>query len=155
MIGLDNAGKTTILYKLNPKKIVTFIPRIGFNVEKLQLKQCEIFAWDIGGSDPRLQVYCPDDLTYNGIIIVIDSSDKERMICTIEDFHKLLSIEKFKDLPILLFANKKDLAQVNIKEIASEFMLEKLPQNWHIQPCCAPTGEGIQEGLKWMQQQHK
>lgn len=35
MIGLDNAGKTTILYKLNPKKIVTFIPRIGFNVEKL------------------------------------------------------------------------------------------------------------------------
>ena len=36
MVGLDAAGKTTILYKLKLGEVVTTIPTIGFNVETVE-----------------------------------------------------------------------------------------------------------------------
>ena len=36
MVGLDAAGKTTILYKLKLGEVVTTIPTIGFNVETVR-----------------------------------------------------------------------------------------------------------------------
>ena len=51
MVGLDAAGKTTILYKL--KRDVTFktIPTVGFNVEQFEYKKYTISLWDLGGQD--------------------------------------------------------------------------------------------------------
>ena len=49
MVGLDAAGKTTILYKLRLGDIVTTIPTIGFNVETVEYKNIEFTVWDIGG----------------------------------------------------------------------------------------------------------
>ncbi|CAD8177039.1 unnamed protein product [Paramecium octaurelia] len=151
MVGLDNAGKTTILYQLQRNKVETLIPTIGFNLEKAQYKQYEIFAWDIGGADPRVQIYKPNGLTYNGIIFVVDCNDKDRFECTATIFHRLLTKENFKELPILILANKKDLIKVNLQELTRDLMLEKLANIWHIQPCCAVSKEGIEDGLKWMQ----
>lgn len=37
-MGLDAAGKTTILYKLKLGEVVTTIPTIGFNVETVEYK---------------------------------------------------------------------------------------------------------------------
>ncbi|CAK90376.1 unnamed protein product (macronuclear) [Paramecium tetraurelia] len=155
MVGLDNAGKTTILYQLQRNKVETLYPKIGFYLEKIQYKQFEIFSWDIGGSDPRMQIYNPNGFTYNGIIFVVDFNDKERIECSATEFHRLLSMENFKELPILILANKKDLIKVNIQEMTRELMLEKLSNIFHIQPCCAVKGEGLEDGLKWMQKQLK
>jgi small GTP-binding protein len=49
MVGLDAAGKTTILYKLKLGEIVTTIPTIGFNVETVQYKKINFTVWDVGG----------------------------------------------------------------------------------------------------------
>ena len=49
MVGLDAAGKTTILYKLKLGDVVTTIPTIGFNVETVEYKNIEFTVWDIGG----------------------------------------------------------------------------------------------------------
>ena len=49
MIGLDAAGKTTILYKLKLGDVITSIPTIGFNVETVEYKNIEFTVWDIGG----------------------------------------------------------------------------------------------------------
>ncbi|KAL5540989.1 hypothetical protein UlMin_043786 [Ulmus minor] len=48
MVGLDSAGKTTILYKLKLGEIVTTIPTIGFNVETVEYKNISFTAWDVG-----------------------------------------------------------------------------------------------------------
>jgi ADP-ribosylation factor protein 1 len=56
MVGLDAAGKTTILYKLKLGEIVTTIPTIGFNVETVQYKKINFTVWDVGGQGtPRTQ----------------------------------------------------------------------------------------------------
>merc|ERR1712139_525596 len=54
MVGLDAAGKTTILYKLKLGEIVTTIPTIGFNVETVEYKNISFTVWDVGGQDKIL-----------------------------------------------------------------------------------------------------
>ena len=51
MLGLDAAGKTTILYKLKLGDLVTTIPTIGFNVEQVTYKNLSMHIWDVGGQD--------------------------------------------------------------------------------------------------------
>ena len=51
MVGLDAAGKTTILYKLKLGEVVTTIPTIGFNVETVEYKNISFTVWDVGGQD--------------------------------------------------------------------------------------------------------
>lgn len=51
MVGLDAAGKTTILYKLKLGEIVTTIPTIGFNVETVEYNKTNFTVWDVGGQD--------------------------------------------------------------------------------------------------------
>ena len=51
MVGLDAAGKTTILYKLKLGEIVTTIPTIGFNVETVEYKNISFTVWDVGGQE--------------------------------------------------------------------------------------------------------
>ena len=49
MVGLDAAGKTTILYKLKLGEVVNTIPTIGFNVETVEYKNISFNVWDVGG----------------------------------------------------------------------------------------------------------
>ena len=49
MIGLDNAGKTTVLYKMKLGEVVTTLPTIGFNVETVQYNNISFTVWDVGG----------------------------------------------------------------------------------------------------------
>lgn len=49
ILGLDGAGKTTILYKLQVGEVVTTIPTIGFNVEQVTYKNLKFQVWDLGG----------------------------------------------------------------------------------------------------------
>lgn len=49
ILGLDGAGKTTILYRLQVGEVVTTIPTIGFNVEQVQYKNLTFQVWDLGG----------------------------------------------------------------------------------------------------------
>ena len=51
MMGLDAAGKTTMLYKLKLGEVVTTIPTIGFNVETIEYKNISFTCWDVGGKD--------------------------------------------------------------------------------------------------------
>lgn len=49
MLGLDSAGKTTILYRLQIGEVVSTIPTIGFNVETVTFKNIKFQVWDLGG----------------------------------------------------------------------------------------------------------
>jgi GTPase SAR1 family protein len=51
MVGLDAAGKTTILYKLKLGESINTIPTIGFNVEQVAYKNISFTVWDVGGQD--------------------------------------------------------------------------------------------------------
>merc|ERR1712150_339523 len=130
MVGLDAAGKTTILYKLKLGEVVTTIPTIGFNVETVEYQNTQ------------------------GLIFVVDSNDSDRIDAARDEMHRMLNEDELRDAVLLVFANKQDLPNaMSAAEMTDKLGLHGLRNNrqWYIQACCcATTGDGLYEGLDWL-----
>ena len=107
MVGLDAAGKTTILYKLKLGEVKKTIPTIGYNVEKVTYKNISLHVWDVGGQAKILWKHYYTNT--QGIIFVIDSSDRDRIDDARDELHKMVADEDLKDAVILVYANKQDI----------------------------------------------
>ena len=111
MVGLDAAGKTTVLYQLRLGEQVTAIPTIGFNVEEVTYKNITFNIWDIGGQKKLRslwQHYYTD--TNDALIYVVDCSDIDRIDNEVkEELHALVAAEGNSHLPLLVLANKQDM----------------------------------------------
>ncbi|XP_033640007.1 ADP-ribosylation factor 1 [Asterias rubens] len=157
MVGLDAAGKTTILYKLKLGEIVTTIPTIGFNVETVEYKNISFTVWDVGGQDKIRPLWRHYFQNTQGLIFVVDSNDRERVGEAREELNRMLNEEELKDAVLLVFANKQDLPNaMNAAEITDKLSLHNLRnRNWYIQATCATSGDGLYEGLDWLSAQLK
>ncbi|KAI9819660.1 MAG: hypothetical protein M1826_001121 [Phylliscum demangeonii] len=146
MVGLDAAGKTTILYKLKLGEIVTTIPTLGFNVETVEYKNIQFTVWDVGGLDTIRPLWRHDFQNTQGIIFVVDSNDRDRITPEARDeLQRMLNGNKLKNAALLVFANKQDLP------ITDALGLHSLQQrSWFIQSACATSGDGLYEGLDWL-----
>lgn len=154
MVGLDAAGKTTILYKLKLGENVTTIPTIGFNVERIDYKNISFTIWDIGGQDrirPLWRHYYQDT---HAIIFVVDSADVDRVDEARDELHKILGEDQLREAVLLVLANKQDLPNaLSAAELTDKLLLHQLRPSyrpWYVQACCATTGDGLCEGLEWL-----
>merc|ERR1712087_573706 len=152
MVGLDAAGKTTILYRLKLGEIVTTIPTIGFNVETITYKHVTLTCWDVGGKDKIRPLWRHYYQNTQGVIIVVDSNDRDRIGEARDELHRMLNEDELRGAAVLVFANKQDLPNaMNTAEITDKLGLNSLRQrNWYIQSTCETTGDGLYEGLDWL-----
>uniref|UniRef100_T1J0H3 CRAL-TRIO domain-containing protein n=1 Tax=Strigamia maritima TaxID=126957 RepID=T1J0H3_STRMM len=152
MVGLDAAGKTTILYKLKLGEIVTTIPTIGFNVETVEYKNICFTVWDVGGQDKIRPLWRHYFQNTQGLIFVVDSNDRERITEAHEELQKMLQEDELRDAVLLVFANKQDLPNaMNAAELTEKLSLNQLRgRRWYIQATCATQGHGLYEGLDWL-----
>ncbi|KAE8696995.1 ADP-ribosylation factor 1 [Hibiscus syriacus] len=109
MVGLDAAGKTTILYKLKLGEIVTTIPTIGFNVETVEYKNISFTVWDVGGQDKIRPLRRHHFQNTQGLIFVVDSNDRDSVVEARDELHRMLNEDELRDTVLLVFANKQDL----------------------------------------------
>ncbi|CAD5112743.1 DgyrCDS1962 [Dimorphilus gyrociliatus] len=152
MVGLDAAGKTTILYKLKLGEIVTTIPTIGFNVETVEYKNISFTVWDVGGQDKIRPLWRHYFQNTQGLIFVVDSNDRERMQEAQEELSKMLGEDELRDAILLVFANKQDLPNaMSVSDITDQLGLHQLRnRKWYVQNTCATQGQGLYEGLDWL-----
>ncbi|KAJ1547534.1 Arf GTPase arf1 [Cladochytrium tenue] len=152
MVGLDAAGKTTILYKLKLGEIVTTIPTIGFNVETVEYKNISFTVWDVGGQDKIRPLWRHYFQNTQGIIFVVDSNDRDRVGEARDELQRMLNEDELRDAVLLVFANKQDLPNaMSAPEITDKLGLHSLRhRQWYIQATCATTGDGLYEGLEWL-----
>jgi Arf/Sar family protein len=152
MVGLDAAGKTTILYKLKLGEIVTTIPTIGFNVETVEYKNLKFTMWDVGGQDKLRPLWRHYFQNTNGVIFVVDSNDRDRVGQARDELQKMLSEDELRNAVLLVFANKQDMANaMSTSEVQEKLALHNLRQRtWYIQGCCGQTANGLYEGLDWL-----
>lgn len=152
MVGLDAAGKTTILYKMKLGEIVTTIPTIGFNVETVEYKNISFTVWDVGGQDRIRSLWRHYFQNTQGLIFVVDSNDRERLQEARGELERMMNEDDLRDSILLIFANKQDLPNA----LSTAELTEKLGLNsfrnrkWYIQATCATEGTGLYEGLDWM-----
>ncbi|VAH20468.1 unnamed protein product [Triticum turgidum subsp. durum] len=150
MVGLDAAGKTTILYKLKLGEIVTTIPTIGFNVETVEYKNISFTVWDVGGQDKIRPLWRHYFQNTQGLIFVVDSNDRERVVEARDELHRMLNEDELRDAVLLVFANKQDLPNaMNAAEITDKLGLHSLPLTGC--PTTLPTRlEASRQGLLWI-----
>uniref|UniRef100_A0A8D0GRI7 ARF like GTPase 5C n=1 Tax=Sphenodon punctatus TaxID=8508 RepID=A0A8D0GRI7_SPHPU len=152
IVGLDNAGKTTILYQFLMNEVVHTSPTIGSNVEEIILRKTHFLMWDIGGQETLRSTWNTYYSNTEFIILVVDSTDRERLTMTKEELYKMLAHEDLHNAALLIFANKQDVKNsMTTSEISKFLTLSSIKDHpWHIQGCCALTGEGLPAGLEWM-----
>ena len=151
MVGIDGVGKSTILYQMKMGETVKTIPTIGYNVETLDYKGLNFTVWDIGGQDKIRVLWKHYYDKTDGIIFVIDSSDRDRIEDAAEELKKMLAQEELKDSVVLVMANKQDLNGAlppnEITEILGMGQLKGV--TWLVQGASAITGQGLKEGFDW------
>ncbi|TVU44225.1 hypothetical protein EJB05_03661 [Eragrostis curvula] len=152
MLGLDAAGKTTILYKLKIGEVVSTVATIGFNVETVEYGNISFTVWDVGGQGTIRRLWKHYFHGTQGLIFVVDSSDRERLPDARDELNMLLNEEELRDAALLVFANKQDLPNaLSAAEMAQELGLQTIRhRRWYIQSGCATSGEGLYEGLDWL-----
>lgn len=152
IVGLDNAGKTTILYQFLMNEVVHTSPTIGSNVEEIVVKKTHFLMWDIGGQESLRSSWNTYYSNTEFIILVVDSTDRERLAISKEELYRMLAHEDLRKAAVLIFANKQDMKGcMSAAEISKYLTLSSIKDHpWHIQSCCALTGEGLCQGLEWM-----
>jgi len=153
ILGLDSAGKTTILYKLRLGEIVTtIIPTVGFNVETMKYKNLSVTFWDIGGADALRPSWRHYYQGTEGLIYIVDSNDRNRIETARVELWKALDEEQMLKKALLVFANKQDLPNaMSVADLTDKLGLHSMHNcQWFIQAACAPTGDGLYEGLEWL-----
>ena len=161
LVGLDNAGKTTILYQFLMNEVVHTSPTIGSNVEEVVWNNIHFIMWDLGGQESLRTAWNTYYSNTEFILLVVDSTDRERLSITKEELHKMLQSDELNKASVLVFANKQvgnvaclcdscnmtSLQDVEgcmtAAEISKQLNLQSLRSHkWQIQSCCALTGEG-------------
>ncbi|KAM4770653.1 ADP-ribosylation factor-like protein 14 [Cyanocitta cristata] len=152
MLGLDSAGKSTLLYKFRYKDAFLTMPTIGFNVDMIEVgKDFTLTFWDVGGQKKMRELWSNFLEDTDGLLYVVDSSDKHRLEESRREFELILKNESIKNIPVVVLANKQDLpGALNAEEITRRLKMKKYcsDRNWYVQPCCAITGEGLAEALQ-------
>ena len=152
ILGLDNAGKTTIVKKFNGEDIHSISPTLGFQIKTLYFEGYKLSIWDVGGQ-VSIRTYWRNFFEEtDGLIWVVDSSDKSRLEMCREELHDLLKAEKLAGASLLVFYNKSDIeGSLSLDEIKNYLGLEEIKsRHWAILPSSAITGSGLFQGMKWM-----
>ncbi|XP_036965306.1 ADP-ribosylation factor-like protein 4C isoform X1 [Acanthopagrus latus] len=155
MLGLDSAGKTTVLYRLKFNEFVNTVPTIGFNTEKIKLsnstaKGISCHFWDVGGQEKLRPLWKSYSRCTDGIIYVVDSVDVDRLEEAKTELHKVTKFAENQGTPLLVIANKQDLPKsLPVADIEKQLALHDLTPSitYHIQPACAIIGSRVLEPI--------
>nr|XP_018916515.1 PREDICTED: ADP-ribosylation factor-like protein 2 [Bemisia tabaci] len=152
MLGLDNAGKTTLLRRFNGEEIDTIAPTLGFNIKTLDYKGFKLNMWDVGGQKSLRSYWRNYFESTDGLIWVVDSADKRRLADCKKELFSLLQEERLAGATLLVFTNKQDLpGALSAEEIRDLLELPKIKtHHWQIFNCSAVTGDNLLPGMDWL-----
>ncbi|RZC37603.1 Arf, G-alpha, Ras and/or Gtr1 RagA domain containing protein [Asbolus verrucosus] len=118
----------------------------------VEYKNITFTVWDVGGQDKIRRLWRHYFQNTQGIIFVVDSSDRDRIGEAAKELKSLLLESELESAALLVLANKQDLPiSMTAAEIAEKMQLNGLlNRKWHIQGTCALRGSGLYEGFEWL-----
>ncbi|CAF3639096.1 ADP-ribosylation factor-like protein 2 [Fusarium graminearum] len=157
MLGLDNAGKTTIVKKVMGEDVNTVSPTLGFIIKTIDYLGYKLNIWDVGGQKTLRSYWRNYFEKTDALIWVVDATDRLRIQDCRDELQGLLLEERLAGASLLVFANKTDVEGCMTEaEILSELELESIrTHRWNILPCSAMTGSNLDEGLSWVVEEAK
>ncbi|CAH8458729.1 unnamed protein product [Schistosoma mattheei] len=154
MVGLDAAGKTTILYRLKLGEVVTTIPTIGFNVETVEYRNISFTVWDVGGQDKIRPLWRHYFQNTQGLIFVVDSNDTDRIGEAKDEFVPYVTrgrVTRYTSFGLCKQTGTDLPNALKPTELTDKLGLHQLRnRTWYIQGTCATNSSGLFEGLDWL-----
>ena len=151
LIGLDGAGKTTILNFLQYGKLVKTQPTLGVDVEELNLYGLKLKVWDLGGQKEFRKLWGEYVEKSDALVYVLDGSNKQRLDEAANEFKKAVRYLR-QGAPIAVFINKIDLEDVvSVDEVIKKFELTKLSNHpWQVFKTSGKYGFGLVYAFSWI-----
>ncbi|ODV90857.1 hypothetical protein CANCADRAFT_112103 [Tortispora caseinolytica NRRL Y-17796] len=159
ILGLDNAGKTTLLERIKSdfggsRMPSATVPTIGQNVAKVTVDGVKLKLRDVGGQEALRSMWINHYATCHGMVFVVDSTDQERIQECINELISIADHEDLEGVPILMLANKQDLDSSleieQIKEIFNPVAAHLSARDSRVLPISALTGEGVTGAAQWI-----
>lgn len=154
IVGLEKAGKTTLAKRIQTGEFIkTITPTHGLDIESIEIKGNLFQLFDLGGQIAFRELFWQTYVQLSlGIIFVIDSSDTAILDQVVEWFWKCL--EWNPTAPLLILANKSDLAHTELDELILKIKLDQLPKqnsqrSFRIFEVSTKTGANIDEAMAW------
>ena len=154
LLGLERAGKTSLVKKLLKQEDIVVRPTYGVNLENYQYRDLNFTCFDLGGHQPfRLSLWKKFIERADGVIYLVDSADHARFDESKQTFWHYINFAK-QSSPVLFLANKSDLTNSKeLSEVNGAFELDKFLRNlrpFNIKKCSALTGQGVYEAWDWL-----
>ena len=156
-IGLDGAGKTSIITKLKGLESgerFEIFPTAFLNCARITLNNKKFNCIEVSGLKRYRKVWKNFYNEVDGIIFVIDGTDVGRMHVIkglIQDLDKNLE----KNIPVVFMVNKQDIVEksLNVEQVKNIIEIDRMATdfNWHIVKSVSYTGEGINEAFDYIQ----
>ncbi|XP_076175421.1 ADP-ribosylation factor-like protein 13B [Ptiloglossa arizonensis] len=163
IVGLDNAGKTSVLNYISGDSDKNVLPTIGFRTISLRYKSYTVKIYDIGGSSQIRSLWTKYYSGIHGLIYVVDASDISRLTENKVVFGELISHECISGKPLLLLANKQDISgAIDELDLVENLDVERAANTMkcptRVEICSCTGGEshsrdttiGIKNGYKWL-----
>jgi small GTP-binding protein len=156
IVGLDAAGKTTIINQMRFNEFGQTAPTIGVNTEDIQIKNVNIKVFDLAGQEKMRNVWKYYYSSIEGIIFVLDATRTDRVQDARDELLSLLANEEAKHIPVLVFANKQDLpSALKSNEIIDllgigDYVNKKPMSIVRVQEASAKLDQGLLEGFEWI-----
>ncbi|CAL8304954.1 unnamed protein product [Lota lota] len=157
IVGLDSAGKTSLLYRLKLQEFVNTIPTKGFNTEKIRValggssRAISFQVWDVGGQEKLRPLWRSFTRRTDGMVFVVDASEPERVEEARVELHKISRTVENQGVPVLIAATKQDVAAaLTAAQLEKLLAVQELSAATlhHVQGCSALDGQGLQAGLE-------
>ena len=156
-IGLDGAGKTSIITKLKGLESgerFEIFPIAFLNCARITFNNKKFNCIEVSGLKRYLKVWKNFYNEVDGIIFVIDGTDVGRMHL-IKGLINDLDNNLEKNIPVVFMVNKQDIVDksLNVEQVKNIIEIDRMATdfNWHIVKSVSYTGEGINEAFDYIQ----